>query len=172
MVKNLVQKARWKNISRKATQKLTENMTSVVRFAKINLWTIVKKIHTDTTQYKCEECGKIFVSEWRLQKHRNIHDKTAKINCCHYFNNKEECPFEEIGCIFRHEQAKDCKFGKNCSIRLCQFKHNEQNDALESQENEADEQLEEFEKDEIREEICGKNCWQGDHKCFDIEKEN
>ena len=49
----------------------------------------LKTYNTDTTQFKC---GKIFVSEWRRKKHKTVQEKTATINCCHFFNNKERMP--------------------------------------------------------------------------------
>ena len=41
---------------------------------------------------------------------------------CHYYNNGKICPFEEIGCKFRHEHSPACTF-KKCSNSLCQYRH-------------------------------------------------
>ena len=57
-------------------------------------------------EFKCEICNKGFHLNWRLQKHRNIHQDTPKT--CKYFSKKEVCPFESIGCMFLHlDKAQD-----------------------------------------------------------------
>ena len=76
-------------------------------------------IHGEAETFNCNICGKVFHLKWRLKKHMSVH-LTSKY--CHYFNNQKECPFEAIGCKFRHEQSPICKF-KNCLNPLCQFKH-------------------------------------------------
>ena len=48
------------------------------------------------------------------------------VKCCHYFNNEKLCPFEEIGCMFRHAESKNCRFKQLCKIKLCQFQHKDQ----------------------------------------------
>ena len=42
---------------------------------------------------------------------------------CHFFNNGKPCIYEDIGCMFLHEESDQCKF-KNCINNLCPFKHN------------------------------------------------
>ena len=54
--------------------------------------------HDLVEKFQCEQYDKTFVLEWRLMKHKRIH-KEKNITNCHYFNNKKECPFEEIGCM-------------------------------------------------------------------------
>ena len=62
----------------------------------------VRDHHEDHPKTVCHICGKTFVSEWRLTKHQRIHeDKFTKT--CKYFKNRVHCPFEELGCKFRHE---------------------------------------------------------------------
>ena len=75
-------------------------------------------------------CDKKIVLEWRMKKHKILHEESASIKYCHYFNNKKECPYDKIGCMFRHNQSRECKFGKHCHIQLCQFQHssNEENE--------------------------------------------
>ena len=56
--------------------------------------------------------------------------------CCHYFNNEKHCPYENIGCMFLHQDSENCYFGIRCKNKLCQFKHikkkkNEQKNTLE-----------------------------------------
>ena len=79
------------------------------------------KLHTSSEQFNCSECDQTFYVKWRMKKHIQSHDKAR--NYCHYFNNNKYCPFEEIGCKFRHEDSSRCKYGKCCQNRLCQFKH-------------------------------------------------
>ena len=42
---------------------------------------------------------------------------------CHYYNNDLVCPFQEMGCMFIHEDSPLCRFDGKCSKRLCSFKH-------------------------------------------------
>ena len=49
---------------------------------------------------KCSICGKMFLLEWRLKKHVDIHEK--KTRKCKFFLSKEVCPFDDIGCKFAH----------------------------------------------------------------------
>ena len=72
---------------------------------------------------KCKICSKEFYLEWRLKKHTLSHEQTS-IKYCHYFNNDKVCPYEEIGCMFRHEKSKPCKFNEFCKNKLCPFQHN------------------------------------------------
>ena len=59
------------------------------------------KSHEDHQTFECEKCRKIFVTEWRLNKHRKIHNgKTKKF--CYHFNTGKSCPFEKLGCKFLH----------------------------------------------------------------------
>ena len=149
-------------------------------------------------QYKCDECGKTFVVEWRLKKHQILHQESASIKYCHYFNNKKDCPYDNIGCMFRHTESNECKFGGKCRIKLCQFQHNAVEETAEQIDNlkcemchfetslgqklnehkesihqyEKFDALEEWEKYEVNDYMCDNICWQGDHKCFEKEEEN
>ena len=79
------------------------------------------KKHEGIKKFKCEECEKEFHIEWRLKRHKEVHDiKTKK---CHYFNNAKTCPYEEIGCKFAHRVSENCYYQRNCRNQLCQFKH-------------------------------------------------
>ena len=73
--------------------------------------------------YECNKCDKKFILNWRLKKHQDIHSNRENLKFCHYFNNGKECPYADIGCMFRHEHSDQCKFKKNCRNKLCQFKH-------------------------------------------------
>ena len=76
----------------------------------------------DVETFKCEKCEKIFYLKWRMEKHMNIHS-FENIKYCHCFNNSKQCPFEEVGCMFKHERSRNCRFKKNCRNKLCQFQH-------------------------------------------------
>ena len=78
--------------------------------------------HGSVKKFQCEHCDKTFVLEWRLNKHKRIH-KGKNIIKCHYFNNKKDCPFEEIGCMFMHSYSKMCKYGKECNKMMCSLQH-------------------------------------------------
>ena len=67
-------------------------------------------------EYKCELCEKKFHLKWRLKKHQAAHEQ-KQIKPCYFFNN------EEIGCMYKHQQAGRCKFNLSCKIRLCPFQH-------------------------------------------------
>ena len=69
------------------------------------------RTHKDITPLSCEICEKQFYVAWRLKKHLISHKESSKF--CHYFNNAKICPYEEIGCRFKHEVSDNCKFEKN-----------------------------------------------------------
>ena len=77
------------------------------------------KIHHEAEPFECEKCGKTFVLKWRLRKHLSVHETRIY---CHYFNNDKECPFEEIGCKFKHNISPPCK-SEGCNNLLCQYRH-------------------------------------------------
>ena len=82
----------------------------------------LKTQNPDNTEYECNLCDKKFILKWRLSKHIQAHSiKTTKK--CHYFNNGKACPYEDIGCMFTHEQSDICKFGQVCRNKLCSYKH-------------------------------------------------
>ena len=92
-------------------------------FCKNNELELHLQSHSQAEKFKCSICGKSFVLKWRLEKHKNVHT-TNKF--CHYFNNQKFCPYEAIGCKFKHERAPICKFS-NCLNTLCQFEHKNEN---------------------------------------------
>ena len=73
-------------------------------------------------QHPCDLCGKTFVMKWRFKKHTEAHSNKSQ-KYCHYFNNDKSCPFDEIGCKFRHQHSDECIFGPKCKNKLCHFKH-------------------------------------------------
>ena len=87
----------------------------------------IKMCHESIAQHPCDLCGKTFVMKWRLNKHIEAHRNKSQKHC-HYFNNDKSCPFEEIGCKFRHQNSDKCIFGEKCKNKLCQFKHKNVND--------------------------------------------
>ena len=80
------------------------------------------KIHNVSEEHECDICGKRFILEWRLKMHRKAHDMTDQ-KYCHFFNNKKSCPYEEIGCMFKHEPSQQCQLQQQCSNKLCQYMH-------------------------------------------------
>ena len=50
---------------------------------------------------------------------------------CHYFNNGKACPFDKIGCKFRHENSPFCISKKSKRV-LCPNKHKKSYDVDES----------------------------------------
>ena len=111
---------------------------------------------------------------------------------CHYFNNNKVCPFNDIGCMFKHSESDKCRFGENCQFKLCQFRHHKKAEDFEcdlchfkssKKEELAEhkttnhkyqkfEDMEEWEKYEVNDYMCGYICWQGYHKCFEKQEEN
>jgi hypothetical protein len=71
--------------------------------------------------YNCGQCDKSFKNVELLEKHSKITHENLKIYC-HYYNNSKTCPFKEE-CLFLHEEAPICKYGKLCERMYCMFKH-------------------------------------------------
>ena len=71
---------------------------------------------------KCEICGKGFYLEWRLKQHVNIH-KNQNTKNCHYYNNDKFCPYDQVGCKFRHIKSKQCENQAKCKTKLCPNQH-------------------------------------------------
>ena len=51
-----------------------------------------------------------------------MHKMKNAVNC-HYYNNNKSCPYDDLGCMFPHKTSQQCKFGKLCSRKLCQYTH-------------------------------------------------
>ena len=120
----------------------------------------LKKHEVETL--KCEKCDKTFYLKWRLEKHKKAHD-LVDIRFCHYFNNSKHCPYDEVGCMFRHDKSQECKFQKECRFKLCQYMHscNEKNNLFEKQtddamENDPSELESGSEEEDLEFEECGK----------------
>ena len=101
--------------------------------------------------FKCDECKRCFNEEWKLSAHLKCHKKYTCNQCdksfkcqdimekhirishenvklfCHYFNNGLECPYND-DCIFVHEDSDMCKYGAMCERNNCMFKHEENDD--------------------------------------------
>ena len=78
--------------------------------------------HEKTKDYRCDICGKTFFLEWRLKQHMKVHTNPHLRNC-HYFNNNLVCPFDAIGCKFKHSHSELCSSPKSCKTKLCHKKH-------------------------------------------------
>ena len=59
--------------------------------------------------------------KWRREKHTRDHGEDIKF--CHYFNNDKPCPYDKIGCKFKHEISPECRYNLKCTFKLCQFTH-------------------------------------------------
>ena len=77
--------------------------------------------HGNERPFKCSICNKGFYMKWRMEKHTSDH--RADVKFCHYFNNGKPCPYEKVGCKFKHETAPECRFNLKCTFKLCQFTH-------------------------------------------------
>ena len=73
--------------------------------------------HETRKMFKCDHCKKEFLLKWRLNQHVRGHKEMNK-KFCHYFNNDQICPFDDIGCKFRHDVSDTCNFGKSCLSHL------------------------------------------------------
>ena len=61
--------------------------------------------HDAKKTFECDVCGKMFLLEWRLKKHVDIHKQEPRK--CKYFLSKEPCPFADIGCKFSHDDLEN-----------------------------------------------------------------
>ena len=61
--------------------------------------------HDEYETFECETCSKKFVTKFRLEKHSKMHLNVA-IKNCHYFRRNKPCPYEKLGCKFRHKLEK------------------------------------------------------------------
>ena len=85
-------------------------------------WRLEMHIKTHVEKrFKCDECDQEFHLKWRLMKHKEGHNSMSRF--CHFFNNFNDCPYVELGCMFKHLQAPSCKFNQYCNRKLCQFRH-------------------------------------------------
>ena len=106
-----------------------------------------------TKEYSCKTCGKEFYLKWRLEKHVKVHSE--QVQFCHFYNNGQICPYDEIGCIFRREESEQCRT-RNCTRKLCPNKHEAVNDdCIEDVETDSDDE-ENFQADENQCHICFK----------------
>jgi len=59
--------------------------------------------HKLEKHFKCDICGKKFYLEWRMTKHKTVHHEDTKP--CRYSTSRRRCPFEAVGCKFRHDDS-------------------------------------------------------------------
>ena len=81
------------------------------------------KAHGTKGNHQCATCGKYFHVKWRLEKHIKMHEGESEFRKCHFYNNGKDCPYEEIGCKFLHQESTECKFKRKCKFDRCQFRH-------------------------------------------------
>ena len=112
-----------KNRSRKSSASTVNCNLYERSFGKnCDLETHINDNHEKHDEFDCDQCDKMFVSKWRLQKHTKIHSDKKQRNC-HYFNNGKNCPFEMLGCKFLHILSNKGKFYQSCSLKLCSYQH-------------------------------------------------
>ena len=85
--------------------------------------------HDLPKQFKCDVCEKAFHMKWRLEKHKKQHEVEV-VKYCHFYNNNKFCSYEELGCMFRHNQAPICNRSNRCKNKLCQFRHETETEAV------------------------------------------
>ena len=89
-----------------------------------DLETHIKMSHEDYESYNCHHCKKEFVTKWRLQKHARI-QSSIKTRQCKYFKSQTKCPYDELGCKFRHETTiEDTSSTQTNSIDLSELSIN------------------------------------------------
>ena len=92
-------------------------------------WNLEKHLHQEhgnEKTFSCEHCDERFYTNWRLKKHIKSHDEGNE-KFCHYYNNFKECPYKELGCMFKHARSEQCRFQDDCKNKLCQFRHQRRN---------------------------------------------
>lgn len=57
--------------------------------------------HDVEKEFKCNVCEKDFYLQWRLKKHLDVHSEQTRM--CRFFLSNTHCPFDLIGCKFKHE---------------------------------------------------------------------
>ena len=83
----------------------------------------LQNVHNEKKSFKCNDCERTFVLQWRLDKHVKMHSPKKVVKTCHYFNNGRLCPFQDIGCMFLHSNAPFCKYSNMCMKTMCQYRH-------------------------------------------------
>jgi len=84
----------------------------------------IKTSHADYKTYDCNNCEKKFVTIWRLGKHDNLH-LNIQTKPCKYFINKTKCPFDDLGCKFRHDtETQESIKTINNSLELSEYTFN------------------------------------------------
>ena len=86
--------------------------------------------------FQCDICAKKFYLEWRLDKHQRVHMENVKP--CRYFTNKVECPFEPIGCKFKHEESPNPTLTKEDNIPASNEVGNDKTKAVKNAEDTVD----------------------------------
>ena len=72
----------------------------------------VMEAHESEKKFSCNVCNKAFVLEWRHKKHVAMHT-SINVKVCHFFKNSINCPYELIGCMFKHEDNSEMLESEN-----------------------------------------------------------
>ena len=115
----------------------------------------------------------------------SLAEVSFNLHFCPFYNNGKYCPYENIGCKFKHEVSKMCKFDKTCVKKLCQFKHSlrvqnsreNQNEIIDNEIEKVDDYrkydtMSENDQFDVYQEICMNICWGGFHKCVEHDEDN
>ena len=77
----------------------------------------IKSRHEDYKTFQCDHCCKNFVTNWRLEKHKKMHYQTH-VKKCQQYTRREYCPYNELGCKFRHEEDLTVNVGDTVDIMI------------------------------------------------------
>ena len=88
----------------------------------VNLEDHLVRIHHKHRNFVCNKCNADFVMKQSFRKHIQGHHISSR-RTCHYYNNEKDCPFQTVGCRFLHDKATLCRYGDQCSLSKCQYRH-------------------------------------------------
>ena len=78
----------------------------------------IKWEHAGYESFECESCKKKLLTKFRLKKHMKMH-LNVNTKICHYYKGNKSCPYDELGCKFRHKldiQSENVKTNKNIAV--------------------------------------------------------
>ena len=77
------------------------------------------RVHGYEKTHTCEICRKSFYLEWRLKKHRTVHE--SNVRTCKYFEEGQDCPYDEIGCKYKHGEKETEDSGERVDDHYCYY---------------------------------------------------
>ena len=125
--------------------------------------------HNSEKPYACETCDKTFFLKWRLKKHISVHQ--GSVQTCKFVKEGIFCPFEEVGCKFKHEELDNGVRGHDSNEG---YKDLEEN--VEAEKNENDEEADAIEiaenEDDEATEVTDDNCELTEDEMMTVESDN